>query len=365
MKNKLTFRLRIICLLLACMFTLSCSLFNGNDDETLLPVFIQFDSSCEYENLIPGDVRKEIEMESFVLIGTDATKNTIISLREESCVIRTFRPQDLKSVIEDLQNDFDTDRDSQFEELKMKRGLEEHDVLSKEELRELLEDKHPEQTLPGGIISPYQLYVTPEADAVVSLADQLDGIQEIYNEALSWIWISEEYLNGVAEKWYYPEEFLTDTPSLANNPSPGDIASDCSEQANTLVSLLIADGWDPEDVRVVLGLVDFQGTSGGHAWVEINENGQWFALEATSGAYYDESTNTLVDATHIPYKYFKYATYPVEEVWYYYNNIYFWDETIEAGNAPVSWRQDSAPAWQEELENFQGQQGQGKVNVKG
>lgn len=362
------FLLRTICLLLVCLFTLSCSLFDFNNSDfngisQEVPVFIQFDSSCEYENLVLGDVRKEIEMESFVLIGTDATKNDIISLKEENCVIRTFRPSELKNVIEDLQNDFNADRDSQFEELKMKRGLEKQDVLSKEELRELLENKHPEQTWPGGVISPYQLYVTPEADAVVDLAAQLDGIQEIYNEALSWIWVSEEYLNGVAEHWYYPEEFLTDTPNLENNPSLGDIASDCSEQANTLVSLLVADGWGTGDVRVVLGLVDFQGTTGGHAWAEVYENGQWFALEATSGAYYDENSNTLVRATHMPYRYFKYATYPVEEIWYYYNNEYFWDETTGTGNAPVSWRQDSAPAWQEELENFQGQQGQvtGKI----
>ena len=41
---------------------------------------------------------------------------------------------------------------------------------------------------------------------------------------------------------------------------------------------------------------------------------------ATAGAYYDEVTNTLTEAEYLPYNYFQYAEFPVEEVWYYYNN---------------------------------------------
>jgi len=324
---------------------------------SVVPVFIQFDASCEYLELVPGEVRKEIQMTSFVLIGTDATFEQIKELNENECVIRTFRPTELSKVLNQLQNDFDSDRDDSFREIKLKRGLERRDVVDKEDLKDLLDQEHPEQTLPTGIISPYQLYVTPDSQAVLDLADQLDGVQEIYDEALSWVWVSEEYLNGVPEKWYLPEEFLTDTPNLATNPSPGDIASDCSEQANTLASVLIADGWSEDDVRVVLGLVDFQGQIGGHAWVEINENGQWFALEATAGAYYDEDTNILTSATQIPYKYFRFATFPVEEVWYYYNNVYFWDEENLVGNAPQQFRMPSQSWLQQDLENFHGKHG--------
>lgn len=344
MRTKLLSILGIIILLLVTTISSGCA--------EKVPVFIQFHDNCDYYELVPGDVRREIQMTEFVLIGSDATMDQIKELNEHVCVIRTFRPAELSKVIHQLQGDFDSDRDSYFEEMKLKRGLEKQDVIDREDLKDLLEGENPEANWPGGIISSYQLYVTPDASAVQNLADQLDGVQEIYDEALSWVWVSEEYLNGVPEKWYYPEGFLTLTPDLANNPSPGDMASDCSEQANTLASLLIADGWSEDNVRVVLGMVDFQGQSGGHAWVEINENGQWFALEATAGAYYEESTNTLTPATSVPYKYFRYATYPVEEVWYYYNNEYFWDEENSVGNAPPEFRMPSQSWLQQDLQNF-------------
>lgn len=296
---------------------------------------------------------KEIELINFVLIGTDATFEEIAYLRDDSCVIKSFKVSELPNVIEDLRTEMEADREQMFRDVKLNRSLEKKDVVGKEELKDFLEDKHPNETLTGRIISQYQLYVTPDADAVQDLVSEFDSIQEIYDEALSWIWVSEEYLNGVSEYWYYPEEFLTETPELDSNPAPGQIASDCSEQANTLASLLIAsDFFDEEDVRVVLGIIRMDGQLGGHAWVEINQNGDWFALEATSGSYYDESSGEVVEGGTIPYKYFKFAEYPIVEVWYYYNNAYFWDEDLSFGNAPISWRGDSDGSLAEELEDF-------------
>ena len=73
------------------------------------------------------------------------------------------------------------------------------------------------------------------------------------------MWVSERTLNDVIEKWLTPHEFLVDTPDYPTNPVPGRVASDCSEQANTLVSVLRAIGVSPDKVRVVLGEVNFDG----------------------------------------------------------------------------------------------------------
>lgn len=53
---------------------------------------------------------------------------------------------------------------------------------------------------------------------------------------------------------------------------------------NTLASLLIASGeYNESSVRVALGYVNFDGVTGGHAWVEVYEDGACFPLDATMG----------------------------------------------------------------------------------
>ncbi len=351
---KLFFLIILSLLLISCQSTDQPTIKTNNTEHS---VIIQFKNSCDFSDLIPGEIKLEIELNDYTLIGTTASIQTIKSFKKEECIERSFRPTELDTVLSELKSDFNKDREQKFKEKKMKRGLENKDVTGKDEVRQFLEDKHPEKDWPSGTISPYQLYVTPDSQAVQELANKLDGLQEIYDESLSWIWVSETYLNGVEEMWYYPQEFLTKTKLLPNNPSKGDIASDCSEQANTLASLLIADGYSTQDVRVVLGLVDFEGILGGHAWVEIYDDNSWFALEATAGAYYDEVTNTLTEAEYLPYNYFQYTEFPVEEVWYYYNNDYFWDNDQSSGNAPDSWKQQSRDQLKERLKNFQNRKG--------
>jgi len=137
---------------------------------------------------------------------------------------------------------------------------------------------------------PYQDYVTPFDSAVRHLSDGVNGKIAAYRAAVGWVWVSDATLNGVDEKWLVPHVFLVDTPNYDTNPAKPREASDCEEQANTLVSLLRAEGVEAEDVRVVLGLVNFGGDEGGHAWVEVYENDKWLALEATSGPYYDDDS---------------------------------------------------------------------------
>ncbi len=210
------------------------------------------------------------------------------------------------------------------------------DLLNEQQLKDKLQVIHP--TLDPGKQSRYQLYVTPSDDEVVSLAGELNGATECYQSAVQWTWVSDPTLHGTDEKWLTPHEFLSDTPAYDTNPVKPAVASDCEEQANTLVSLLRADGIPATDVRVVLGMVDFGGEVGGHAWVEIKQNLNWMPLEATSGPYWDDDANRLVSRSGHPFNYYSRHNYPEIEVWAYYNDVYYLDPRDNSGNAPLSWR---------------------------
>jgi len=209
--------------------------------------------------------------------------------------------------------------------------------------REELNNFMQEQSLQcENITSNYQMYVTPDAEAVESYLEEndLNDKYEIYDAALSWTWVSDETLNYEEEQWLTPTEFLDETPAYSSNPVYGEPASDCEEQANTLASLLIASGeYNESTVRVAIGKVDFGDVSGGHAWVEVYEDGAWFPLDPTDGPYYDDDSSELIpaDSSDVDYDQYSDSVYPVVEIWYYYNNEYFIDLGTQIENAPVSW----------------------------
>jgi transglutaminase-like putative cysteine protease len=208
-------------------------------------------------------------------------------------------------------------------------------IIDEEKLKRQLEIVHP--VIPPSKQSRYQLYVTPDDSAVEALAEPIDRVKEAYREAVQWIWVSDQTLHNESEKWLMPHEFLSDTPNYPSNPLKGNAVSDCEEQANTLVSLLRAEGINPEEVRVVLGKVKFEDGVGGHAWVELWHNGEWLPLEATSGPYWDDEEGKLVTKGGTPFAYYANHDYPVIEVWAYYNDIYYLDPRTHSGNAPDSW----------------------------
>lgn len=186
-------------------------------------------------------------------------------------------------------------------------------------------------------ISNYQTYVTPNDSAVLAVAKGKNP-QQIYQSALKWVWIEDDVLNGTTEKWLLPNIFLTQTASMATNPVPGRIVSDCESQAYTLVSALRAAGMSADEVRVVTGKVNFGGIVGGHAWVEIyDKNSGWFQLEATSGDFYDTQTNKLIPSEGLPYDYFQQYQYPSIVKWAMFNDQYFFDVTRGQGVAPEIW----------------------------
>jgi len=186
-------------------------------------------------------------------------------------------------------------------------------------------------------LSPWQKYVTPFDSEVQKLASGLMNAKQAYATAVKWLWVSDVTLHGMAEKWIMPNEFLASTPYYPTNPVSGDIASDCEEQAYTLVSLLRAIGISAKNVCVVVGEVNFSGERGGHAWVEIYENGKWFALESTSGPYWDDEEAKLYERRGYPYDYFKKHDYPSVEIWGYFNDVYYYNPSTKEGNAPPSW----------------------------
>ncbi|MEZ5334104.1 MAG: hypothetical protein R2741_02120 [Methanolobus sp.] len=86
--------------------------------------------------------------------------------------------------------------------------------------------------------------------------------------------------------------------------------------------------------------MNFGGSTGGHAWVEVYEDGEWFPVDATVGPYYDDDLEEVVypdDYEDIDFDYFQDEDYTVVQLWYYYNNEYFLDTSSGSGDAPDNW----------------------------
>ncbi|AKB28028.1 hypothetical protein MSSIT_1309 [Methanosarcina siciliae T4/M] len=247
--------------------------------------------------------------------------------------------QNRQPMVQNNQLAFSRDRSEQLPPGMSREDPVRRGIPDREELNNFMQEQQLQST---DVTSNYQMYVTPDAEAVESYLEEndLDDKYDIYEAALSWTWVSDETLNNEEEQWLTPTEFLEETPDYSSNPVYGEPASDCEEQANTLASLLIASGeYNESTVRVAIGKVDFGDVSGGHAWVEVYEDGEWLPLDATDGPYYDDDSSELIpaDSSDIDYDQYRDCTYPAVEVWYYYNNEYFIDLDTQLENAPVSW----------------------------
>jgi hypothetical protein len=190
-------------------------------------------------------------------------------------------------------------------------------------------------------ISDYQKYVTPD-NSIVQLYltnNGIDTARKAYNAAVDWIWVSDLTLHKKLELWLLPAEFITNTPNDPDNPVQGNMVSDCESQAYTLVTILEILGIPKANVRVVVGKVEFEGETGGHAWVQVYENGEWFELEATSGPYWDDDENKLIENNGFLFSYFKTRPYPVEEYWAFFNDKYYYnpDTGLKSPDLPIYW----------------------------
>lgn len=280
---------------------------------------------------------EEIKTDENTFLIIEISIEDISNLSKDKCVGKFADEHGMqginKYIREKLENEFkETIRERKLKETVT--GIEEIEEVDKEveKIKEEIEKGEIEEDVRK--ISYYQYYVIPDNQIIINNAIGKTR-KEIYEMISDSYWISDKILNGVSEKWLSPEFFISETKLMETNPT-NEIASDCSEQANTLVSLLRSKGVSSKEVRVVLGIVDFNGESG-HAWVEIFEDGRWLVLDPTSGNYWDEEMNQKVKRNPLPYNYFELHEYPVKEVYYYYNDKYFVDLRQNINNAPSEW----------------------------
>ena len=191
----------------------------------------------------------------------------------------------------------------------------------------------------------YQVYVTPDDPTIQGLAAQINSPAEAYALAAQWIYVPDQNLLGEAEKWLTPAEFLTETASYPGNPVSGQAVSDCEEQAHALASLIRALDISPEEIRIVLGIVEFGEVKVGHAWVELFADRQWLALDPSSGPYWDDQTGNVISRQGLPFDYYASRDFPVVQSWVYYNDVYYVNFLDGSGNAPDAWYPDNSAGW--------------------
>ena len=271
--------------------------------------------------------RELVSTDNYKFYVVKSSDLTVLTSSESIIKISEAKEIHLEKFTDYAKKIFSAEAEQEIKRLKLKKTTA--DCVELPQLSVYMEEEGWDTQ--SGQSSPYQQFVTPDNSVIRELSNG-KTVQEIYEMAVDWTWVSDSILNGKTEKWLLPHEFLSNTPSYSTNPSQGNAVSDCSEQANTLVSLLRASGVAAEDVRVVLGKVDFDGNIGGHAWVEIKEDGRWMVLEPTSGPYYDDEDELLISRGGMSYEYCKYHPYPVVEVWCYYNDVYFTDEKAEVAS---------------------------------
>ncbi len=291
----------------------------------------RFILQTERDCVLPGTAKELVvrtDNYDLVVVETDDLKELI----ENEGVLKVGDESEVQEFVNYAKEVLAVEAEEKIRKLELKKNV--YDVVEIPELKVYMAEEG--WGAKEGQVSPYQQFVTPDA-----VKEEVTGLtkEQIYEKAKSFVWVSDSVLHNSREKWMLPADFLVTTPAMGTNPMKGEIVSDCSEQANTLVSMLRASGVPAEDVRVILGKVNFGGEVGGHAWVELKEDGRWQVLEATSGPFYDEEKGEKVNRNGVSYDYWKYHEYPVVEVWAYYNDKYFTDEKGEV-----------ASGWSEEAE---------------
>jgi hypothetical protein len=290
------------------------------------------------------------ESEEYAYIGILTYYNFVSEIQSIPCVKEVSIAKDNNELINEIRILIKEETLAKIDELKLK--LSHQDVIDFNVLKAKLKNESPiPQDAEGGIISEYQLFVTPLDRAVVSLAAGKTP-EQLYYESMDWMWVSDTVLNGTEEKWLTPGYFLTQSQTMPTNPMPGKIASDCSEQANTLVSAIRASGVPSERVRVGIGFVNFSGVIGGHAWAEIYDETlmKWVVIDATAGDYWDETTNQFVERAGVSYDYWAKRAFPIIQVWAYYNDEFYYEPNSES-NAPKEWGTAGVNTAEEETMN--------------
>jgi len=279
--------------------------------------------------IVPHEELRRVEGESGTFIVARILVKNVPNLAKNECVVKFGDEHAIDAFVGYVRNKLKMESEDRIRIQQMQKtmGISSLKEVKKELARYAEEDnvtKYPPERY-------YQAFVTPYDDQIKSLSYKKTR-EEIFNYVQGKMWMSDFNLFGVKEKWIKPAEFLFDTPALGANPLEESV-SDCSEKANTLASMLRASGVMQDSVRVALGKVNFNGIIAGHAWVEIKEDGKWMVLDSTAGPYFEAGVKH--ERAGLPYKYWQSHEYPIEQVWFYYNDIYYVEGTNES--APSSW----------------------------
>ncbi len=301
---------------------------------------LQTDKSCSQTFIDTLSVHRSIDTSDFTFLIVDTTIAEVDPLLDASCIISIGDRAQIQNYIAYAKRLLAVESENLIEDEELDKSNDDiEDITTLEDVLEA-----DDWVVQPGQTSPYQNFIIPESSVIQEAVSGLTK-EEIFQTVSDVVWISDTQLHNTPEKWLTPEELLQDTEGLSTNPT-GRIASDCSEQANTLVSMLRASGIPSSDVRVALGLVDFGQGPGGHAWAEIKEDDKWMPIEATSGPFYDESTNQLIERSGTTFDYWRYHEYPVVEVWAYYNDEFFTDSSQEVA---AGWSNPAETAIEEDL----------------
>lgn len=353
------------------------------DKEKEHKMMLQIKKSCDSEALKKAaESKNTISSDNYNFFSVNTKLGNLKSILEDECVVLAGDKTHQDNFAKKMKEEFLRERDKMIENLKMNKT---HFDVDREELLKIIQAEEAQESKREGkekIVEPKAEEKTikePEPEAQETEPAQEPMAQEekpfasgddsfearyykkfidlnvansvrqnisslpqdaVYRLSLPWTWMSDATLNGQTEKWLAPITFIQDTPGFASNPLQGQIASDCSEQANTLVSLLRAQGTPAEQVRVVLGKVNFGGSIGGHAWVELWHDGKWMALDPTTGAYYDDAKKQKIARDGVDFTYWQYHPFPALEVWAYYNDQYYKAGSGGAtAGTPSSWDQ--------------------------
>lgn len=93
----------------------------------------------------------------------------------------------------------------------------------------------------------------------------------------------------------------------------------------------------PEEIRIVLGIVEFGEGKVGRAWVELFADGRWLALDPSSGPYWDDQAGKVISRQGLSFDYYASRDFPVVQSWVYYNDLYYANFLDGSGNAPDAW----------------------------
>jgi hypothetical protein len=136
-------------------------------------------------------------------------------------------------------------------------------------------------TDPRSLITIHDTLVKQKVQEIVRLCRTKEEKQQAIFE---YVRKEIEYVTeGNPKKWSYPRSFLAYKLDFWQLPAETIQwrKGDCEDRAILLCTMMRIAGVSASHVRVVVGVVHFNGGQSGHAWIEFKIGNVWYALETT------------------------------------------------------------------------------------